>query len=164
MSRLLPFSARSRDGYPGMTLREAQLSLGLYTFNLPKPELWKETFALNSKGLSLSMSCLGTAMWRSELDQLFQSNRSIVSGGLNPAHCANMWVFVAPQGKAPSREGNQPGDAGCLSQQLLFQLTACIKPWPLAIPILGLYFIQQQEGITNANIHISGFFCSFFCA
>lgn len=62
------------------------------------------------------------------------------------------------------REGNQPGDAGHLSQQLVFQLTACIKPWPLAISILGLYFIQQQEGLASANIHISGFFCSFFCA
>lgn len=156
---------------PGMVIQEGLsgkhgLLLGPYTFNLPKSGLQKETISLNSKGLSLSMysPLLAPALaWVcGDLGQRSSSSHTEILEGLNPAHCADMWILVAPQGKAWGREGNKPGDAGL--------------PLPAAIPTESVYqtmasgrsclrpLLRSVKGrICNCKYSHIRIFSSFFC-
>lgn len=155
---------------PGMVIQEGPSGkhgslLGPYILHLHKSGLWKESFSLNSEGLSLSVysPVLAPAYALEQLcgglSQRHSSRRTAVLfwGASTQLTVLTCGFLCHHKERHRARKETSQEMQDCLSQQQ-HRLKAYIKPWPRAIPVSGLCFVQQQEGFANANIHILGFF------
>jgi len=149
LPRLLPDLTSSAPGL-GMAIQEGLLgkdgsSLGLYTFDLHKSGLWKDTVSLNPKALCPStysplLAPAYALVWlRGGLSWRNSSSRTAVvfrraSPQLTVLTCRYLCCHDERHGAG---KGTSLGLQDCRSQQQ-YRLKACIEPWPQAIPISGL--------------------------